>query len=113
MAEDESAPVSHEESTTPDPIGIPMVTSALDYPSIFADAVWFASAMNGTVRISFLENILEPQGISNPGWKARHVGTLVMPSMSFENMLDYLIQQRDFFRTLETAYLPTREKPGA
>lgn len=69
---------------------IPIVTSAVDYPTIFADHVWFATLREGVVRITFAEALLEPTNSPNPGAKMRHVGTLAMPLAGFQNMIAYL-----------------------
>jgi hypothetical protein len=80
---------------------VPVVTSAIDYPTVFADGVWFAANLGGAVRITFLETIFEPRNSPAPGMKSRHVGTLVMPRQSFENMVDYLTEMRKIFRDLD------------
>ena len=80
---------------------IPIVTASIDYPTVFADAVWFASNLGDVVRIQFIENQLEPTDAVNPGFKARHVGTLAMPRVGFKAMLAYLNDMDKFFDTLD------------
>lgn len=68
----------------------PFHTSAVTSPTVFADGCVFAARMGSTVRLTFAETILEPDGIGPPGLKNRHVGTLVMPIEGFDNMMRYL-----------------------
>ena len=81
---------------------VPMITSAVNYPTIFADGAWFASNMGGCVRITFAETIFEPQNTPSPGIKSRHVGTLVMPRDGFNSMLTYLNAMKEYFDNLDT-----------
>ena len=93
-----------DEPTAPVPVsdgGIPLATSAVNAQTVFADVVWFAANLGQVVRITFLENILEPEGSLTPGLKARHVGTLVIPRQGFEGMVDYLNERRELFRKLD------------
>lgn len=87
-------------ATTPPP-PIPLVTNATDHPTVFADGVWFAANLGGTIRITFLENILEPQNSLNPGMKSRHVGTLAMPREGFNAMVQYLNDMKVYFDQLD------------
>lgn len=80
---------------------LPVATSSMDYPTIFADAVWFATNLGGVVRIQFLENQLEPTNSPAPGLKARHVGTLAMPRIGFKNMVAYLNDMDRLFDELD------------
>jgi hypothetical protein len=65
-------------------------TSAMDYPTVYADGCVFATRIGSNVRIAFTETILEAADGPFPGYKARHVGTLVMPSEGFRDMMEYL-----------------------
>lgn len=65
-------------------------TSALDYPTVYADGCVFATRLGSTVRLAFTETILEAVDGPFPGLKARHVGTLVLPVEGFRDMLEYL-----------------------
>ena len=78
--------------------GVPLVTTAANAQTVYADAVWFVSYYGGVVRLTFLENMLEPNGSLTPGMQARHVGTLVMPLDGFDGMVTYLAERRDAFR---------------
>lgn len=69
---------------------IPLVTSAINYPTVYADGCLFATRLGSNVRLTFVETILEAGDSPSPGAKTRHVGTLVMPVEGFSNMLDYL-----------------------
>lgn len=77
------------------------VTSSTDYPTVFADAVWFATNLGDVIRLQFIENHLEPTNSIAPGIKARHVGTLVMPRVGFKNMLRYLQERDELFDRLD------------
>jgi hypothetical protein len=81
---------------------VPTVTSSMDYPTIFADAVWFASNLGNVVRVQFIENQLEPTNSPQPGMKARHVGTLAMPRPGFKAMVQYLKMMDEYFDTLDS-----------
>jgi hypothetical protein len=85
----------------PPPPPIPLVTSSVDYPTIFADAVWFASIMGNVVRIQFVENQIEPSNSPQAGVKARHVGTLAMPREGFKNMVAYLQSMDAYFDSMD------------
>ena len=87
--------------STDTPAGVALVTSAADFPTVYSDGCWFASLMGGTVRLTFLENILEPENSMSPGLKARHVGTLVMPRQAFDGMLKYLNDLQPIWQSLE------------
>jgi hypothetical protein len=87
--------------STDKPDNIALVTTAADFPTVYSDGCWFASLMSGTVRLTFLENILEPQNSMTPGLKARHVGTLVMPREAFDGMLKYLNGLQPAWQALE------------
>jgi len=75
---------------TDDGISVPMLTSAVNYPTVYADGCIFASRFGSTVRLTFIETIIEAADAPYPGPKSRHVGTLVMPAEGFRNMLRYL-----------------------
>jgi len=78
-----------------------LVSSAANVATIFADGAWFAAYLQGVVRISFLENIIEPSNSLSPGMKARHVGNLVMPKESFDRMVSYLVDMKAYFQQLD------------
>ena len=80
---------------------IPTTTSAMDYPTIYVDGVWFATNLGNVVRLQFLENVLEPGNSANPGLRARHVVTLAMPRIGFKHMLTYLNNMDKFFDDLD------------
>lgn len=84
------------------PGAIPLVTSAANAQTVFADAVWFAANLGDVVRIQLVENILEPTNSPSPGLKARHVGTLVMPRIGFRGMVTYLNSMAEYFDKLDT-----------
>ncbi len=84
----------------PPPPPIPLVTSSVDHPTVFADAVWFASVMSGVIRIQFIENQIEPSNSPNSGVKARHVGTLAIPREGFKNMVSYLKSMDEYFDSM-------------
>jgi hypothetical protein len=67
-----------------------VVNAATDVPTFFSDTVIFSYSTGNTARLHFMETIVEPQGSPNAGFKARHVGNLVMPIDGFRNMLAYL-----------------------
>lgn len=81
--------------------GIKIATSAINFPTIFSDGAWFAYYTGGVVRITFLENILEPKDSVSPGVKARHVGTLAMPIRAYDSMLKYLNERQAIFKDIE------------
>jgi len=83
------------------PPPVPLMTSAINYPTFFADGVWFASNIGNTIRVTFLESILEPQNSPQPGMKSRHVGTLVMPREGFNSMVEYLNNMKVYFDHLD------------
>jgi hypothetical protein len=87
-------------ATVPPP-PIPLVTSSKDYPTVFADAVWFAAVMGNVVRLQFIENHLEPGNSPQPGIKAKHVGTLAMPREGFKAMVQYLSAMDEYFDSLD------------
>jgi len=84
----------------PPPPPVQLVTTAVDYPTIFADGVWFAAYGSGVIKLTFIETLWEPMGSRDPGTKNRHVGTLAMPYSGFEAMVDYLNEQRERFRAM-------------
>lgn len=94
MSDDHSEPV---EVQIPSAQPIRIVGSAANYPSVYADACLFATRLGSTVRLTFVENVLEAADSPDPGIKARHVGTLVMPYEGYKNMLEYLTQQASQF----------------
>lgn len=65
-------------------------TSAIDSPSVYADGCVFATRLGSNVRIAFTEAMLEAADGPFPGYKVRHVGTLIMPVEGFRDMLLYL-----------------------
>ena len=95
MAEEQEKPVSDTGG------GIPLVSSAANVPTIFADGAWFAAYLQGVVRITLLENILEPSNSLTPGMKARHVGNLAMPRQAFDSMVSYLVDMKAYFHELD------------
>lgn len=84
-----------------------LVTNAVDHPTVFADGVWFASNMSNCVRITFLENMIEPQNSPHPGFKSRHVGTLAMPREGFNSMVAYLNSMKEYFDQLDATNAKT------
>ena len=102
MGDKRSADETQDEPKVEPSDVVPFVTSAQDAPTVYADALWFVADYAGVVRLTFLENMLEPDGSLQPGMKARHVGTLVMPSSGFDGMIQYLIQRRDLFKSMAT-----------
>lgn len=70
--------------------GIQLVTTAANYPTVFADGCLYATCAVGLVRLTFVETILEAADSPHPGAKTRHVGTLVMPETGFQSTLKYL-----------------------
>lgn len=97
QTDDSNMPVESGGGTPTASDQIPVVTQLLNYPTIFADAAWFASDFGGVVRIQFIENLLEPLGSESPGVKARHVGTLAMPRSGFKAMVQYLVGMDKWF----------------
>lgn len=81
----------------PPPPPIPVVTNATDCPTVFADGLWFAANLGDCIRLTFMENMLEPQNSPSPGMKARHVGTLAMPREGFNAMVNYLNDMKAYF----------------
>lgn len=81
----------------PTPPPTPIVSSAVNYPTVYADSCIFATRLGSTVRLTFVEHILEPANGPSPGMKTRHVGTLVMPYEGYKNMLEYLTNQASQF----------------
>ena len=75
-------------NSTFNPAGV--VTSAADYPTIFSDGCLFAYRMGGLIRMAFVESMIEAADGPFPGFKSRHVGTLVMTEESFQITLNYL-----------------------
>lgn len=69
---------------------LPLVASASEYPTVFADGCIFATLVAGTVRLQFAETIAEAANSTFPGAKNRYVGTLVVPVTGFEATLSYL-----------------------
>lgn len=67
-----------------------VVTSAVSHPTVFADGCLFAYRMSGTVRMAFVESMIEAANGPYPGFKTRHVGTLVLPMEGLKVTLDYL-----------------------
>lgn len=67
-----------------------LINRAVDAPSIFADSVYYATNISGTVRLSLTEAIAEPAEQPEPGFKSRYVGTIAMSVQSFEDALKYL-----------------------
>lgn len=92
--------------TVPSP-PITLVTNAVDHQTVFADGVWFVTNLSNCVRITFLENMIEPQNSPNPGFKSRHVGTLVMPREGFNSMVAYLSNMKEYFDQLDATNAAT------
>ena len=69
---------------------VPFPTSAINYPTVFADGCIFATRVGSTVRLTFSETIVEAADAESPGPKNRHVGTLVLTLEGFDSMLKYL-----------------------
>ena len=72
-----------------------ILTSAINFPTIFADGCLFARRMGSTVRLTFVESMIEPSDGPFPGFKTRHVGTLIMPVEGFRATLGYLNRMAD------------------
>lgn len=71
---------------------IPIAGSAADHPTVYADGCLFATRLGSNVRLTFFETILEARDSTHPGFKNRHVGTLVMPLDGYKSMMKYLIE---------------------
>lgn len=69
---------------------IPLISSAVDYPTVYADGCMFATRLGSCVRITFYETVMEASDSISPGAKNRHVGTLVLPVEGYAGMLKYL-----------------------
>lgn len=90
MSQDHEDLLGEKTSTEPE-AKIPLVTSAVNAPTVYADGCLFATRLGSTVRLTFAENILEAADGPNPGLKMRHVGTLVLPIEGYDAMLKYLL----------------------
>ena len=76
-----------EDGVPPD---LPVMTSGMNAPTIFADGCVFAAVTDGVVRLQFVESIFDPMNIPQPGHKIRHVATVVLPKEGFAATLAYL-----------------------
>ena len=83
-----------EDTTQPLP---PLVNRAIDAPTVYADLLMLCTAVNGVVRMSFVESVADPSDGPDPGWKNAYVGTLMMPAPGFLGMVEYLNKQAQFF----------------
>ena len=72
--------------------GLTFTNGPSDAGTVFSDHCLFASRFVSTVRLSFVETLLEPADSLNPGAKTRYVGHVVMPMEGFRNMVQYLNQ---------------------
>lgn len=69
---------------------IPIVTTSTDAPIVFADFLWHAVSMNGMIRMAFTAYSADPPDHPDPGFKGRHVATVVMPISTLEGTIRYL-----------------------
>lgn len=92
---------SDQKEAPPPPPAIPLQNNALNTPTVYADAVWFAANLGNVVRIQFIENQLHTADSTTPGLNARYVGTLLMPRDGFKNMVEYLKRMDDYFDAVD------------
>ena len=81
------------------PPSVPIISSAADYPTVFADGCIFTTRVGPTVRMTFVEQVIEAVDATYPGPKTRHVGTLVLPVEGFRHMMRY-------FEEIKSSILP-------
>lgn len=83
--------------TTDDGVEVPIITSAANAPTIYADGVIFATRFGSTVRIHLVETVAEATDAPHPGLKTRHVANVVMPIEGYRNTVKYLNEISEYF----------------
>lgn len=73
-------------------LDIPIKGGLTDAPIIFADTLAHTSAINGVVRLAFVQNMATPAELGEQGWSGRHIVSIAMPISTLKNTVRYLQQ---------------------